>query len=87
MRKCKDIIEELHEANLLNFILASLISADTLINEESCEKSMKEMKKYISAIDDTNIESEKKDKYKKLMKEGLEIIRRDLILYRMEKNK
>ena len=56
MRKCKDIIEELHEANLLNFILASLISADTLINEESCEKSMKEMNEYISAIDDTNIE-------------------------------
>ena len=27
------------------------------------------------------------DKYKKLMKQGLEIIRRDLILYRMEKNK
>ena len=87
MRKCKDILEELHEANLLNFILASLISADTLINEESCEKSMKEMKEYFSAIDDTNIEVEKKDKYKKLMKQGLEIIRRDLITFRMEKNK
>ena len=33
-------IERLEKANLLNFILVSLISSDTLINIESCEKSL-----------------------------------------------
>ena len=84
MRSNKDIIEELHNANLLNLALASLISSDNLTDIDSCEKAMKEMKEYLSAINETNLDSEQKEKYKKLMKQGLEIIRRDLITFRME---
>ena len=34
------LINKLHEADMLNFALVSLFSADTLVNAESCRKSL-----------------------------------------------
>ena len=36
----ENIVDKLHEAEMLNFVLGSLISADTLVDVESCCRSL-----------------------------------------------
>ena len=38
--KKENLIDKLHETDMLNFVLASLFSADTLVDPESCRKSL-----------------------------------------------
>ena len=35
-----NLVDKLHEADMLNFVLVSLFSADTLVDAESCRKSL-----------------------------------------------
>ena len=35
-----NLTNKLHEADMLNFVLVSLFSADTLVDAESCRKSL-----------------------------------------------
>ena len=77
-------IERLEKANLLNFILVSLISSDTLINIESCEKSLNKMLEYQEEIKTANIEN--KDFYVKMINDGINIIKRDMELFKYNKH-
>lgn len=77
-------IEILEKANLLNFILVSLISSDTLINIESCEKSLNKMLEYQEEIKTANIEN--KDFYVNMINDGIDIIKRDMELFKNNKN-
>ena len=36
----ENLIDKLHEADMLNLVLVSLFSADTLVDAESCRKSL-----------------------------------------------
>ena len=36
----ENLISKLHEADMLNFVLVSLFSADTLVDAESCRESL-----------------------------------------------
>ena len=72
----EDLIDKLHEAGMLNFVLVSLFSADTLVDVESCRKSLEAL-----AIlkKDFETSSLKDDKELKSMIDGAEeIILRDL---------
>lgn len=39
----ENLIDKLHEADMLNFVLVSLFSADTLVDAESCRKSLESL--------------------------------------------
>ena len=43
----ENLIDKLHEADMLNFVLVSLFSADTLVDAESCRHSLEGLK-YLS---------------------------------------
>ena len=72
----ENLIDKLHETDMLNFVLVSLFSADTLVDVESCRKSLEAL-----AIlkKDFETSSLKDDKELKSMIDGAEeIILRDL---------
>lgn len=77
-----NIIERFAKDELLNLILVSLISSDTLIDIESCEKSLSKMLMYKEEIKTANIEN--KDFYVKMIDDGIEIIERDLKTFKEE---
>ena len=69
-------IDKLHESDMLNFVLVSLFSADTLVDAESCHKSLETL-----AIIKRDFETStlKDDQELKSMIDGAEeIILRDL---------
>ena len=72
----ENLIDKFHEANMLYFVLVSIFSADTLVDAESCRKSLKAL-----AIlkRDFETSSLKDDQKLKSMIDGTEeIILRDL---------
>ena len=72
----ENLIDKLHETDMLNFVLVSLFSADTLVDVESCRKSLEAL-----AIRKKDFETSslKDDKELKSMIDGAEeIILRDL---------
>ena len=76
--KNEEKLEMFHKDGMMSLILVCLISADNLIDVDSCEKALAEMKRYKKALPNANIEEEAKKKYEELMNQGLEIIERDL---------
>ena len=78
MKTNEEKLEMFHKDGMMFLILGCLISADNLINVDSCEKALAEMKRFKEALPNTNIEEEAKKKYEELMNKGLEIIERDL---------
>lgn len=73
----KKLLEGLHENGSMFLLLVSLISSDTLINLEACEKSKKKTGEILSILPETNIPEEDKRKYENYLKRGLKIIERD----------
>lgn len=72
----ENLIDKLHEADMLYFVLVSLFSADTLVDTESCRKSLEAL-----AILKRDFETSylKDDQELKAMIDGAEeIILRDL---------
>lgn len=78
----ENFIEKLHENGMLNLLLVSLISSDNLIDIDSCEKSLNEMNKFIEKTKEANIPD--KEKYLDMMYKGVEIIERDLNIFKNE---
>lgn len=70
----KELLENLYKNNLLNLVLVSLISADTLISMEDCEKSWKSMVELEKSLPETDIPEEEKIKIKEYIKKGFSII-------------
>jgi len=71
-----NLIDKLDDSGMLYFVVVSLFSADTLVDVESCEASLKSVKK----LRDDLLTSKHKDnpEIKKILDEAEEIIRRDL---------
>ena len=84
MKTNEEKLEMFHKDGMMFLILGCLISADNLINVDSCEKALAELKRVKEALPNTNIEEEAKKKYEELMNKGLEIIERDLNQFKME---
>ena len=73
----KELLEKLYKNNLLYLVLVSLISADTLISIEDCEKSWKSMVELEKLLPETDIPEEEKIKIKEYIKKGFSIIKRE----------
>ena len=73
----KNLIETLHENGMMYLYLASLISADTLISVENCNKSIHQLNMIIDNLRDSNIPEEEKNKYLGYCEDGLLICERD----------
>ena len=80
----KDLLETIareDNKHLLWLILGSLISADTLVDADSCLKSslmLKELKNVIQEISGDLYTQEEKDEVIKFCNDGLNICQRDL---------
>lgn len=80
----KNILEKLQENNLLDFYLVSLISSDTLITIEDCEKSLDKIKEVKEHLITANIDN--KEQYADMIDKGEEIIKRDLEMFKERNN-
>lgn len=71
----ENLIEKLQKNQLLDLYLVSLISSDTLINKEACDKSLEKIREAKELIKTANINN--KDFYVKMIEDGENIIIRD----------
>lgn len=75
------LIEKLEGEGMLFFVLASLISADTLTSLESCKESEGSLRSFLEVIDECNIPEDKRSEYKKHIETGLDIVGKDMCLF------
>lgn len=72
----ENFIDKLHEAGMLYFVLGSLISAETLVDVESCQKSMKILETQKRDFEASKMKGN--EKIKKFLEDAERIIKRDL---------
>jgi hypothetical protein len=82
--KDKNFLETLQEENLLDLFIVSCISADSLFSVEDCDESLTALKDALNDIETANIE--RKDFYKKLIVDGIQIVERDRQMFLNEQN-
>ena len=71
-----NMIDKLDEMGMLYFVIGSLFSADTLIDLESCEKSLKDVEKLKAELPTSKYKDD--PKIKQYIDDAEEIIRLDL---------
>ena len=72
----ENFIDKLNEAGMLYFVLGSLISAETLVDVESCQKSMKILEMMKEDFETSKMKDD--EKIRKFMEDAERIIKRDL---------
>ena len=72
----ENLIDKLHEADMLYFVLVSLFSADTLVDTESCRHSLEGLKILKRDFETSKLKDDAK--LRSLMDDAEEIILRDL---------
>lgn len=82
--KDKNFLETLQEENLLDLFIVSCISADSLCSVEDCDESLTALMDALNDIETANIE--RKDFYKKLIVDGIQIVERDRQMFLDEQN-
>ena len=83
--KNENYLETLQEENLLDLFIISCISADSLFSVEDCDESLKALMGALNELETANIE--RKDFYKKLIVDGIQIVERDRQMFLDEQNK
>ena len=73
-----NFLEELHKSGFIYLMLGSLISSDSLLSVEDCEKSLERLEKLNEELKTADIEEEKKQEYQDFIDRGFEIVKRDL---------
>ena len=71
-----NLIDKLHEADMLYFVLVSLFSADTLVDTETCRHSLDGLKILKRDFETSKLKDD--TKLRSLMDDAEEIILRDL---------
>lgn len=71
----ENLLEKLQKSQLLDFYLVSLISSETLMTKEDCDKSLEKIRQAKELIKTANINN--KDFYEKIINDGEDIILRD----------
>lgn len=64
-------------SQMINLLLVSLISSDTLLTKNDCDRSERELMKIKWAADETSLPEEQKAYWLEKVKQGIEICRRD----------
>ena len=72
----ENFIDELNEAGMLYFVLGSLISAETLVDVESCQKSLKVLEMMKEDFGTSKMNGD--EKIRKFLEDAERIIKRDL---------
>ena len=72
----ENFIDKLHEAGMLYFVLGSLISTETLVDVESCHKSLKVLEMMKADYGTSKMKDDVK--IKKFLEDAEGIIKRDL---------
>lgn len=87
MKHDKEFIEDVYENGMIWLVLASLISAESCIDIESCERNIEISEDLIIAINDSDkISEEDKKKFTEYLRNGIDnIIKRDLEEFKKEK--
>lgn len=76
----KDLLEKEgseKDSRMLNLLLVSLFSADTLLTIYDCERSERELKKLELAAEEVELSADMQAYWKEKIEQGLEICRRD----------
>lgn len=87
MKHDKEFIEVVYENGMIWLVLASLISAESCVDIESCERNIGIGEDLIVAINDSDkISEEDKKKFTEYLRNGIDnIIKRDLEEFKKEK--
>ena len=72
----ENLIDKLHEADMLYFVLGSHISAETLVDIESCQKSLKTLEMMKEAFETSKLKDDTKTRT--FLEDAERIIKRDL---------
>ena len=72
----ENLIDALHEKDMLNFVIVSLFSADTLIDAEACRESLKTLESLKTDLASSKLKDDLQ--LKKQFEDAEQIIRRDL---------
>ena len=75
----RNFLENLQELKLLDLYLVSLVSADSLFSVEDCDESLNGLHDALNDIETANID--RKDFYKKMIMDGIEIVNRDRLFF------
>ena len=75
----ENLIDKLHEVDMLYFVLGSLISAETLVDIESCQKSLKTLEMMKEAFETSKLKDDTKTRT--FLEDAERIIKRDLKEY------
>lgn len=83
MEKDRKLLEKLQEKDLLNFYIVSLMSADSLMCVEDCEKALEIVDFCIEILPENNIDN--KERIKEHLMSAREIVLRDLEMFKNQK--
>ena len=72
----ENFIDKLNEAGMLYFVLGALVSAETLVDVESCQKSMKMLEMMKEDFGTSKMKDD--EKIRKFLEDAEGIIKRDL---------
>ena len=76
MMEKENLIDKLHEADMLYFVLGSLISAESLVDVESCHKAMNCLENLKRDFESSKLKDDQK--LKSYLDKAESIIKRDL---------
>ena len=72
----ENLIDKLHEADMLYFVLGSLISANSLIDVEACHKALDYLENLIRDFETSKLKEDQK--LKSFLENAQSIIKRDM---------
>ena len=72
-----NLLNKLKEKDMIWFYICSLISADSLLCPDDCDRAIKLLNETINAIPETDFTDEEKEKILKECKNGIEICEND----------
>ena len=72
----ENFIDKLHEADMLYFVLGSLISSETLVDIESCQKTLKTLEMMKEDFETSKLKNDTKTRT--FLEDAERIIKRDL---------
>ncbi len=74
----ENLVESLHNENMLYFILGSIISSDSIFSKKDAEESINALSVIEKALIDSALEDSEKSKYKELIKRCYEVLESDM---------
>ena len=82
----KQLLEDILKDNAAsNMLFVSLVSADSLINVDSCKKSLKMLRDMERLLPEVNLSLSDKERFRNLIDKSIGIVNRDLENFKKRK--